>query len=175
MGLFTAVAPSFVSGVIGITNHAVAGAIVASLFAASAVAQLLTRRMEPARAVAVGCAILVAGMVILAVALRLSSLPGLIVAALIAGSGQGMSFGRGLAAVVERTPPARRAEVSSTYFVVAYVAISLPVIGEGLAAQHWGLRTSGISFAIAVAALAALCLVAVLVEERRENVISAAG
>ena len=55
MGLFTAVAPSFVSGVIGITNHAVAGAIVASLFAASAVAQLLTRRMDPARAVAVGC------------------------------------------------------------------------------------------------------------------------
>jgi MFS family permease len=174
MGLFTAVAPSFVSGVIGITNHAVAGAIVASLFAASAVAQLPTRRMEPARAVAVGCAILVVGMVILAVALHLSSLAGLIVAALIAGTGQGMSFGRGLAAVAERTPPERRAEVSSTYFVVAYVAISLPVIGEGLAAQHWGLRTAGISFAIAVAVLAALCLVAVLVEERRDSEISAA-
>ena len=59
--------------------------------------------------------------------------------------------------------------MSSTYFVVAYVAISLPVIGEGLAAQHWGLRTSGISFAIAVAVLAAVCFVAVLVEERREK------
>ena len=129
--------------------------------------------MDPARAVAVGSAVLVGGMAILAVSLQLSSLPGLIVAALIAGSGQGMSFGRGLAAVVERTPPERRAEVSSTYFVVAYVAISLPVIGEGLAAQHWGLRSSGISFSIAVAVLAALCLVAVLVEERRQNVSSA--
>ena len=47
MGLFTAVAPSFVSGVIGINNHAVAGAIVASIFAASAVAQLLAARMAP--------------------------------------------------------------------------------------------------------------------------------
>ena len=88
---------------------------------------------------------------------------------MITGAGQGMSFGRGLAAVAERTPPHRRAEVSSTYFVVAYVAISVPVIGEGLAAQHLGLRTSGISFAIAVAVLAGVCFAAVLVEERRAN------
>jgi hypothetical protein len=85
----------------------------------------------------------------------------------VAGAGQGISFGRGLAAVAERTPPDRRAEVSSTYFVVAYVAISLPVIGEGLAAEAWGLRTAGIVFAFAVSALAALCLAAVLVEEAR--------
>lgn len=167
MGLFTAVAPAFIARVIGIGNHAAAGVIVASVFAASAVAQVVVRRAEPARAVAVGCALLVIGMVILAAALHFSSLPGLIVAALVVGAGQGMSFGRGLAAVAERTPPDRRAEVSSTYFVVAYVAISLPVIGEGLAAQRWGLRTSGIAFAIVVAALAAVCFAAVLAEERR--------
>ena len=106
--------------------------------------------MSPHRAVAIGCAILVVGMVILAVALHFSSLAGLIAAAVVSGIGQGISFSRGLAAVAERTPPERRAEVSSTYFVVAYVAISLPVVGEGLAAQHWGLRTAGVSFAVAV-------------------------
>lgn len=169
MGLFTAVAPSFLAQVIGIGNHAAAGAIVASVFGASAVTQVVVRSVEPARALALGCALLVMGMVILAAALYFSSLPGLIVAALITGAGQGMSFGRGLAAVAERTPPHRRAEVSSTYFVVAYVAISVPVIGEGLAAQHLGLRTSGISFAIAVAVLAGVCFAAVLVEERRAN------
>ena len=56
--------------------------------------------------------------------------------------------------------------VSYTYFL-AYVAISLPVIGEGLAAEAWGLRTAGIGFALAVSALAAVCLAAVLVEEAR--------
>ena len=167
MGLFTAVAPSFIARVIGIGNHAAAGAIVASVFAASAITQVVVRRAEPTRAVAIGCAILVVGMLILAAALPASSLPLLIIGALLAGAGQGMSFGRGLAAVAERTPPDRRAEVSSTYFVVAYVAISLPVIGEGLAAQRWGLQTSGITFAIIVAAIAALCFVAVLVEEHR--------
>jgi MFS family permease len=165
MGLFTAVAPSFVSGVIGISNHAVAGAMASSIFAASAISQLLARRIAPARAVAVGCAILAVGMAMLAVALHLSSLSGLIVAAVVAGVGQGISFSRGLAAVAELTPADRRAEVSSTYFVVAYVAISLPVVGEGLAAQHWGLRTAGVSFAVAIAVLAVVCLAAILVQE----------
>lgn len=165
-GLFTAVAPSFLADVVGIENHAVAGAIACSIFAASAVTQVAANRVTPSRAVAAGCAILLVGMAILAAALHFSSLPGLIAAAVIAGVGQGMSFGRGLAAVAERTPPGRRAEVNSTYFVVAYVAISLPVIGEGLAAQAVGLQTAGVGFAIAVAALATVCLIAILSRER---------
>jgi predicted MFS family arabinose efflux permease len=167
MGLFTSVAPAFVANVAGIGNHAVGGAVAASIFAASALAQLLGRRITPARAVAAGCAILVVGMVILSVALRLSSLAGILVAALVAGTGQGISFSRGLAAVVEQVPADRRAEVSSTYFVVAYVAISLPVVGAGLAAHAWGLRTAGEVFGAAVGVLAALCLAAILVQERR--------
>jgi MFS family permease len=167
-GLFASVAPAFVTNVVGIHNHAAGGAIAGSIFFASAVAQLAAGRITPPRAVALGCAILVVGMAILAVALYFSSLSGLISAAVIAGIGQGISFSRGLAAVAEQTPPARRAEVSSAYFVVAYVGISLPVVGEGLAAQHWGLRTAGVSFAVAVGILAIVCLVAILAQEVRQ-------
>lgn len=164
-GLFTAVAPSFLADVIGIGNHAVAGLIVASIFFASAVGQLASTTVSPQRAVAVGCVILAIGMATLAVALHFSSLIGLIAAAVISGIGQGVSFSRGLAAVMEATPADRRAEVGSTYFVVAYVAISLPVLGEGFASQAWGLRTSGLSFAVAVAVLAIACLIAILIRE----------
>jgi MFS family permease len=167
LGLFNAVSPSFLAGILGIGNHAVAGAIVCSLSAASACAQLAAGRINANRAVAAGCGVLVIGMLIIAASLQFSSLTLLILGALVAGAGQGVSFSRGLAAVAELTPPDRRAEVSSTYFVVAYVAISLPVVGEGLAAQAWGLRTAGIVFALAVSALAAVCLAAILVEERR--------
>ncbi len=166
-GLFASVAPAFLSTVVGIDNHAVAGVVASSIFLASAVAQVFANRIRPQRAVVLGCAILVVGMVILAVALHLSSLSGLIAAAIVGGIGQGISFSRGLAAVSECTPADRRAEVSSAYFVVAYVAISLPVIGEGLAAQHWGLRTAGVSFAVAVAILATVCLAAIMVREAR--------
>jgi MFS family permease len=147
----------------------VAGAVAGSVFASSAAAQLLAGGIAAPRAVAIGCAILVAGTAIIAAALHFSSLPALIAGALVAGAGQGMSFSRGLAELADRAPPDRRAEVSSTYFVVAYIAISVPVIGEGVAATVWGLRTAGITFALAVAALAAICLAAVLVQEARQN------
>lgn len=165
IGLFAAVAPAFVAEVIGIGNHAVAGMIAGSIFAASAAAQIVAVRTPPRRAVALGCVILVAGMVLLAAALRFSSLWGLIAASVVSGFGQGISFSRGLAAIAEGTPAESRAAVNSAYFVVAYVAISIPVIGAGLAAQTWGLRASGTVFALAVGALAALCLVAILRQE----------
>ena len=166
-GLFTSVAPSLLTNIIGIGNHALAGVMAGSIFGASAVAQIAGTRISPQRAVALGCAILTVGMGILVVALHYSSLAGLIIAAVVAGIGQGISFSRGLAAVAERTPAERRAEVSSTYFVVAYIAISIPVIGEGFAAQAWGLRTGGTVFAIAVGVLALVCLTAILRQESR--------
>ena len=168
-GLFASVAPAFLSSVLGINNHAVAGVVASSIFFSSAAAQVFAGRFSPQRAVVVGCAILVVGMIILTAALQFSSLPGLIAAAVVGGVGQGVSFSRGLAAVAERAPADRRAEVNSAYFVVAYIAISLPVIGEGLAAQHWGLRTAGVTFAVAVAILAVLCLAAILVRETRQG------
>jgi len=168
-GLFTAVVPSFISNIIGIGNHAVAGAMASSIFAASAAAQLAGQHISPPRALALGCATLTVGMVILTVALQYSSLAGLLLAAVIAGTGQGLSFSRGLAAVAEGTPTERRAEVSSTYFVVAYVAVLLPVIGLGLAAHRWGLKASGVSFAVIVAALALLCLGAIGWQERQQK------
>ena len=129
----------------------------------------MAARVPPQRAVALGCAILALGMVILVAALQFSSLAGLIAAAPVSGVGQGISFSRGLAAVAERTPAERRAEVSSTYFVVAYIAISLPVISEGFAARAVGLRTSGIVFATSVGVLALACLAAILWQESRQK------
>ncbi|WP_319435707.1 MFS transporter [Mycobacterium sp. RTGN5] len=169
-GLFTSVAPSMLTNIIGIGNHALAGLMAGSIFGASAIAQIAGSRIAPQRAVALGCAILAVGMGVLVVALHYSSLAGLIAAAVVSGIGQGISFSRGLAAVAERTPAQRRAEVSSTYFVVAYVAISIPVIGEGFAAQAWGLRTGGTVFATAVGVLALACLAAILWQESREKI-----
>lgn len=166
MGLFNAVVPSFVAQEIGIPNHFLGGFMVTTLFGASAVTQLVAVRIAPRRAVAVGSAVLIAGLVLLAVALYITNLPLLITAGVVAGVGQGVSFGRGLAAIAERSPQERLAEVSSTYFVVAYVGISLPVIGDGFAAELWGLRDAGVLFALAAAVLVALCLALILRTER---------
>jgi len=166
-GLFAAVAPAFVANVMGIGNHALAGVVAGSILASSAAAQIVAVRIPPRTAVAVGCAILVAGMILLAAALHFSSLSGLIAASVVSGVGQGISFSRGLAAVADGTPAECRAEVGSAYFMVSYVALSIPVIGAGLAARAWGLRTSGTLFALGVGVLAVFCLVAILRQESR--------
>lgn len=167
--MFASVAPTFVTTLMGVHNHAIAGVVAGLMVLTAGVVQPAAVRIAPSRAVAVGSAILVVAMVMLVVALTFSSLWGLVAAAIVAGLGQGLSFGRGLAAVSERTPSDRRAEVSSTYFLVAYVALSLPVIGMGAAAQRWGLQSAGEVFAVAVGILALVCFVAILLQERRSR------
>jgi len=169
VGLFAALAPSILVTMIGIGNHAAAGLIVSCAFFASAVAQVAVTRLPGPVALAIGCTTLLIGMLALTATLVTSSLPGLVSAAVISGVGQGITFSRGLAAVTDVTPADRRAETSSLLFVVAYIAISLPVVGEGLAADHWGLRSAGIGFALAVGVLASVCLVLLLIRQRRQR------
>jgi hypothetical protein len=159
LGLFTAVAPAFLGQVLGVTNRALVGLVVFAVFAASSAGQLALERVGEARALPVGCTALLVGMAALALSLAVSSLALLVLAGLLAGFGQGLSFRAGLAGVNARSPAASRAEVASSFFVVAYVAISIPVVGEGLLAQTVGLRSAGLVFAGAVAVLAGGVLV----------------
>jgi MFS family permease len=166
LGLFTAVAPAFLHEVMGVTSHAVVGLVVFSVFAASTAGQLALNTIVPEeRALPFGCAALIAGMALLALGLADSSLALLEVGGLVAGFGQGLSFRSGLAAVNADSPADKRAEVASSFFVVAYVAISIPVVGVGLLAETAGLRAAGLVFAGVVAAISAAVLV-LLARER---------
>lgn len=167
LGLFTAVSPGFVAGVLQIDNHAVTGVVVFVVFAASATAQITVRVADSTSAQRWGCVVLTVGLVVLALSLTLTSLPILVIAALLCGVGQGVIFGYGMSAIAAGLPDERRAEVTSTFFVVMYVAISLPVIGAGAVANEWGLVTAGLVFSGLIAALAAVAFVLLTLDGRR--------
>jgi MFS family permease len=152
-GVFSSVAPAFLGAILGRTSHALAGAIVFILFSASTVGQLLVSRLSDRRALILGCALLAGGVGLLALALWIESLAALIASASVVGLGQGLVTGAGLAAINQRAPIERRGETASSFFVVMYVGLSLPVIGVGVAANAWSLRGAGIAFSAAVAAL----------------------
>jgi MFS family permease len=158
LGLFSAVSPALLGQDLGVTNRAAVGAVVFAVFAASTAGQLALPLLAEPLALPIGCVLLIAGMGLLVLCLSLSSLALLVLGGVIAGLGQGLSFRAGLAALNARAPAAQRAEVASAFFVVAYVAISLPVIGEGALAQASGLRPAGFTFAAVVAALSAIVL-----------------
>jgi MFS family permease len=159
LGLFTAVAPAFLGQVLGVTDHLVTGLVVFAVFGSSTVGQLLSVRLGERTALLAGCAALVVGVSCVGSALLVRSLPLLVAGAVVVGLGQGMSFRAGLGMVTGAAPDDRRGEVSSSFFLVLYVAISVPVIGVGAAAQAFGLVPAGVTFTGVVALLAAVAFV----------------
>jgi predicted MFS family arabinose efflux permease len=174
LGLFTAVAPAFLGQELGVTSRATVGLVVFAVFAASMVGQALLELIPEAVAMPAGCVALISGMGLLAFGLALPSLALLVLGGVIAGLGHGLAFRAGLTAVNTRAPAEHRAAVASSFFVVMYVAISVPVIGEGILAQATGLRTAGLTFAAVVAAVAAAVLI-LLGRERASAGASASG
>ena len=158
LGLFSAVAPAFLGQELDVTNRAAVGLVVFVVFAASTAGQLMLELVSEAMALSGGCVALIAGMALVALGLADSSLALLVIGGVIAGFGQGLSFRAGLTSVNARAPAEQRGEVASSFFIVAYIAISLPVIGVGALAQGTGLRTAGLIFAALVASLAAVVL-----------------
>jgi MFS family permease len=88
-------------------------------------------------------------------AVQLQSVLLLVLCALVSGVGQGLSFAAGVALVAGGAPEERRAAVTSSLFVVAYLGISLPVVGVGVLDQATSLVTGPTIFAVVVALIAA--------------------
>ncbi|MFF6890112.1 MFS transporter [Streptomyces microflavus] len=154
LGLFTAVAPAFVADTLDVHNLALAGLVVFSVFLASTAGQALMGRVGERRALPGGCFVLVAGLVLVAASLLLASLPLLVAGALCGGLGQGLAFRGAVTAISAAAPPEHRAATVSAFFVIAYLGISLPVVGVGALTLGIGLRNAGLTFAGCVLALA---------------------
>jgi MFS family permease len=169
LGLFTAVVPGFLGQILGIHNRATVGVVVFVVSASSVIGQTALQRRLGAVALPAGCIGLIAGMGLVALGLAVPSLTALVVGGVVAGLGQGLSFRAGLAAVNEASPADRRGEVASSFFVVAYVAISVPVVGVGVVAQLASLRAAGLIFTAIVAALALTVLALLRAQESPER------
>jgi MFS family permease len=154
LGLFTAVAPSFLSQTLKERDLAVAGVVVFSVFLASVVGQSLTDRIGARRTLPGGCFVLVVGLLLVAGALYWESLPLLVAGALCGGLGQGLSFRAAVGALSAAAPAAHRGGTISSFFVIAYLGISLPVVGVGAISLLTGLRDAGLIFSACVILLA---------------------
>ncbi|ASW03266.1 MFS transporter [Paraburkholderia aromaticivorans] len=159
VGFFAAVAPQLIRVVLGFHSGVVTGSIVFLLFACSALGQIVQTIIAARWRQAVGCLGLVVGLMCVGLCVPERSLSVLLLGTALAGIGQGISFRAGLGEIAAVAPAHRRAEVTSSFFVVLYVAISLPVIGLGIAAQLAGIERATLLF---VGLTIALVLIALL-------------
>ena len=155
LGLFTSVEPTFLREAVGVHNLAIAGAVVAAVFAASTVGQLAMGRVGAGNSLKGGCVVMTVGLVAIICALVAASLALLLVGAVIAGAGQGLSFRAAVTEVARRSPADQAAEITSALFVVLYVAISVPVMGVGALSLAIGIRDASLVLSGCVALLAA--------------------
>lgn len=165
-----AVVPSFLGNVLHQPSHALAGAMVCGLFVISTVGQVTLAGRFGRWGLPAGCVGLIAGMVLLAAGLAAKSLAIMIAATIVCGLGHGLCFREGLQAVNTRAPARRRGGVDSTYFIVLYIGISLPVVAEGIVAAGLGLQTAGIAFSIAVAVIVAIALARLVTARQSDHV-----
>ncbi len=157
-GFFTSIAPAMMGNVLGYDNRLLIGVVAGSIFIASTLGQLLQDKLPLHLRLPIGCATLVAGVTPVALGIHVQSLALFMAGAVIAGMGQGIAFRAGMGAIAAASPPAERAAVTSTFFIVAYIAISVPVIGIGLMANVLSLKTTGVIFSVFVGLMAALAL-----------------
>lgn len=157
-GLYSAVAPSFMQQSLGIDSSAIIGAVVFTMFGASAACQLLFQRLADRTLVLCGGIVQIACMASLSVALLTGSTPLLIASAILGGAGQGFLFTTGMRAITAVTEVRNRTAVTTSYFVLAYLAMSVPIIGVGVLALVIGLVASTIAFAVGTVLVAGLCL-----------------
>ncbi|HVV58485.1 MAG TPA: MFS transporter [Gaiellaceae bacterium] len=152
-GILSSVGPGFLATELHHGSPALAGLLIFLFMSMSLAGQLILRRLPERHGLAAGCAFLAAGATLLGVAIGVESSAALFASAIVAGLGQGVVFGAALAAINQRAPAERRGESASSFFVVTYVGLSVPVIAAGITIEETSLKTAGIGFSAAVTVL----------------------
>lgn len=169
LGLFTAISPNFLGDILDIQNKAIIGLTVFLVFCASTVGQLLFKQKSDYSVLMLGSATLIVGVILVGVSLLLSSYVLLLIGAIVSGLGQAFSFRAGLSTVNSVSPQDQQAEITSTFFTIAYIAISIPVVGVGLLQLGLSIQGAGLTFSIIVALLATISLMLLRLNYKNEQ------
>ncbi len=161
LGLFSALAPTFLSGVLHDTSHAVAGAVVFLAFAVAACTQLAGSRLPSRPVMLAGLAVFLAALGLIVAGLAAASMPLFLAGTVVSGVAVGAVFMGSLAVANRLAPAETRSQVISTYFVFAYVGLTVPVIAVGFGSQAFGdfRATLGCAVALAAIALASMAII----------------
>jgi MFS family permease len=128
-------------------------------------AQLALHGLLSRRAMLIGFGWLMAGLLLVMLGLSVKELWVFVLGTIACGIGVGLVIMGALAMVNRIAPPDHRGETLSTLFVAAYVGMSVPAIGVGLASEHFGFFRSTLVCSIGVALL--LVAAAVRLTSRR--------
>jgi len=145
-GFYLSLGPSLARVVTGSQAPALGGALISALVLPAALAILLVRQREPGRVLRGGTVTLAVGLLI-TLAGVLWRLPAPFFAGtVVAGLGFGSAFNGAMRSLVPLAAPHERGSLMSGFFVLSYLAFSLPALAAGLAVGHFGLHDTALVF-----------------------------
>jgi predicted MFS family arabinose efflux permease len=134
-GLFAGLSGLFLASTFHHPSHALSGATLFLVFSAGVASQLATTKLRASRALALGMISMLVGLVLLVIAVRLStpSLALFLIAGTLTGAGAGAVFKGTTGLVLEASAPEDRVAMTSALLIALFVGLSVPVIGAGIA------------------------------------------
>ncbi len=142
LSLFASLAPSFFAQLFPWHGPAISGVGVATMFAGSALSQILFRKMRSRHGLSFGSLTVGASVVLLALSIWWRSGILFIASDLIGGLGQGLGFMSGLALINRIASNERKSRTIASFFTWAYLGGIVPIVGVGLLSDRIGLPVS---------------------------------
>jgi MFS family permease len=161
LGLFAGLAPTFVASVLHEPNHAVQGAVVFGLLAVGTVTQLVLSRFGSRRVMMAGLGLFLAALPLIVVALAAASMTLFLAGTVVGGVAVGAVFLGSLATANRLAPPGQHGRTVSTFFVLCYAGLIIPVVSVGVATLFTGDFPAVLAFSILLAALSLFSLTSI--------------
>jgi MFS family permease len=158
LGLFAALAPTFLGNVLHQNNHAVQGGVVFLLLAVGTLTQLALARFNSRQVVMAGLGLLLAALALTVVALSQADMALFLAGTVVGGVAIGAVFLGSLATASRLAPPGRRSHAISAFFVACYAGLIIPVVGVGVATEFISNFTAVLALSILLAGLSLFSL-----------------
>ena len=163
LGFYTSLTATFVGGTLDHHSRLLAGSVVFAVMGASAVAQIVFARAGARRRLWLAGTLMVVGLAGVALSAALEWLWLYVVGGVLAGAGVGLVFQAAIATAVRLAAPGQQAETVSGMFLAAYIGITVPVVGVGVALTAVGSAVPVlIVFALLVLVVVALAVAGML-------------
>jgi MFS family permease len=152
LGLFAGLAGRFLAGPLHHPSPALTGAAIFLTFGSGVIVQVTTAKWPPHRLVAAGIPPIVLGLAVLVLSAWTAppSLPLFLAGGVLTGLGASAIFRASLGVALATSRADERAGTLATFFTTGYAALSLPVLGLGIALQYVSPEVTLLIFALAV-------------------------
>ncbi len=145
---FMSLAPSYVTTIFKINNYGMAGGIVFLMLASSSLMQLLFKKYISEKSIIYGLIILIISIYGIIISVPYNSLLILTLSTILSGIGMGISFLGSMKMITINTPINYKASVFSSFYIITYIGVGIPIISIGLISVLLDLYNSIIIYGI---------------------------